>query len=259
MSNREVIKVKDDEGNELSLAVLKPTTDQNRQAQLQYNLGLREAIENGSMLRQSLDKYMREQKLWDDEKQDAFNKLAQSLIDNEAKLARGGIKKSEAKNICIQMRVERNVMREILRQRNELDQNTAESFADQRRFDYLVSVCVVHSDSSVKYFKDLNDYWSKKDSDLAMNVAFKLGEMIYNLSDDYESKLMENKTLKQLGFVNDKLELVDHEGNRVDVLGRKVDDQGRLINSDGKLIDKDNNIIDGDGNLLVEQAPFLDD
>ncbi len=258
VNNREIVQTKDMEGNDFSLAILRPTPEQEFNAQLKYNAVLRVALEGKSLLRQSLDKYMREQNLWDDEKQKQVEELSQNILDEETKLMKGGIKKSEARNVCIKLRLLRRALQEMFQIRNSLDAATADALADNARFDYLVSQCVVYNDTGKHFFESLEDYRNRGDERAAVESATKFAAMYHGIDSDFLMKLPENKVLKQLGMMNDKMHLINDKGQLVDVLNRRIDDDGNLLNEDGQKVDDKGNLLDDNDNLLVEPV-FLDD
>lgn len=77
---KEIVKTKDKDDNDIELAVLHPTYDMNKRQQLEHNKLFKEALDNGCILRESLEKYMRAQNLWDDEKQEQYEKLQRLLL-----------------------------------------------------------------------------------------------------------------------------------------------------------------------------------
>jgi hypothetical protein len=140
-----------------------------------------------------------------------------------------------------------------------LDSHTAEGQADNARFNYLVSACVVYKNNGNKYFKNYEDYLNRASDPVSFIAAQKLASIMYGLDSDFEKKLPENKFLLKYKFVNDNLELVDNKGRLIDASGRLIDQNGRFINEEGKFIDKDGNLVDESGDFLVEFQPFLDD
>ena len=188
-----------------------------------------------------------------------YTSLQQELLDGEKRLAKGGFALSDAKKLAIRMRDVRNKIRELISVRTSLDNHSAEGQADNSRFNYLVSVCVVYKDSDKPYFANLEDYMNRIDDPVALAGAQKLANMIYGLDNNFEKNLPENKFLRKYKFVNDDLRFVDKQGRTIDSEGRLVDKDGRYINEAGEYVDKDGNRVDADGEYLVDSEPFLDD
>jgi hypothetical protein len=157
------------------------------------------------------------------------------------------------------MKQVRDEIRDLISVRTSLDNHSAEGQADNSRFNYLVSVCVVYNDTKEPYFSSLEDYLNKSTEEVAIKGAQNLANMLYGLDNDYEGNLPENKFLKKYKFIDDKLRLVDKKGRLIDKDGRLIDESGRFIDDNGNFVDKYGNPVDKDGEYIVEQQPFLDD
>jgi hypothetical protein len=254
----EDFKVKINE-EEKTFTVRSPSLNDQREAQKVYNQAFTDAIKSKSVVRAKMDDLLEEQGLWNDQKQKEYTDLQKELLEGERKLAKGGFALSEAKKMALRMREVRNKIRELISVRTSLDNHSAEGQADNARFNYLVSVCVVYKDSENKYFDSLEDYMGRIDDPVALAGAQKLANMIYGLDNNFEKNLPENKFLRKYKFVNDKLRFIDKQGRTVDSEGRLVDDTGRYINDAGEFIDKEGNRVDAEGEYVVDAQPFLDD
>lgn len=251
--NKKVFKVMF-EDKEVELAVQKPNQKVAQKGEQVYRKAFREAVEGGAILRDKIEKIMIDQDLWDEDKQKKYNESIQKLIDGKAKLDAGGIKKSEAKQIALDMRVARWVIQQMDMDRNKLDLVTAEATAENARFNYWTSACTVYNDTGKAFFKDYDDYLSDEKAEISSKAASVLAKLIYDLEDDYQKKMPENAFLLEYKLCNDELHLVDKDGNLVDSLGRKVDKDGNLIDKDGKIIDEEGKVV-----VKPEFKPFLDD
>jgi hypothetical protein len=67
------------DGTTVKLAVRRPDNKVAQEATLVYNRAFREAAERGLMLRARLDRVMRDQNLWDDEKQAELVRVSKVL------------------------------------------------------------------------------------------------------------------------------------------------------------------------------------
>lgn len=261
--NKKVFDVEVD-GKPVKLAVKRPDHKTQQAAQMVYNRAFREAVKpsdgkSGAIVRASLESVLRDQKLWDDAKQAQFNKLNQGLLEGERKLAKGGIKAKEAREVAIQMRRDRWDLRQLLTERNSLDLYTAEAQAENARFNYIVSACTVYSDTGKPFWKSEDDYLANGNEEVAIKAASTMGNLVYNLDEQFETKLPENSFLLKYGFCNKELHLVNQAGELVDAQGRRVDEKGRLINDKGELVDAEGNLLTEDGDYKFEFSPFLDD
>jgi hypothetical protein len=236
-----------------------PSLNDQREAQKVYNQAFTDAIKSKSVVRAKLDDLLQDQGLWNDEKQAKFSSLQKELLEGEKRLAKGGFSVNEAKDLAIKMKSLRDEIRDLISVRTSLDNHSAEGQADNSRFNYLVSVCLVYNDTKQPYFSSLEDYLNRSSEEVALLGAQNLANMLYGLDNDYESNLPENKFLKKYKFVDEKLRLVDKKGRLIDAEGRLIDEQGRFIDEYGNYVDKFGSKIDKDGEYIVEQQPFLDD
>lgn len=247
------------DGTEKEFLVKSPSLENQREAQKVYNQAFTDAIKSKSVVRAKLDDLLEDQGLWNDEKQAKFTALQKELLDGEKRLAKGGFSLNQAKDLAISMKKVRDDIRDLISVRTSLDNHSAEGQADNARFNYLVSVCVVYNDTKEPYFSNLEDYLNRSTEEVAIKGAQNLANMLYGLDNDYESNLPENKFLKKYRFIDDKLRLIDKKGRLVDKEGRLIDESGRFIDDNGNFVDKYGNSVDKDGEYIVEPEPFLDD
>ena len=254
----EDIKVEVD-GKEQTFTVRSPSLTDQREAQKAYNTAFTDAIKSNSVVRAKMDDVLEDQGLWNKEKQKKYESLQEELLEGEKRLAKGGFALIDAKKLALKMRDVRLEIRDLISVRTSLDNHSAEGQADNARFNYLVSACVVYKENDKPYFKDLEDYMNRMDDPVALAGATKLAEIIYGLDNDFEKGLPENKFLKKYKFVNDDLRFIDKQGRTIDSEGRLVDENGRYIDEQGNFVDKDGNKVDAEGEYVVDAKPFLDD
>lgn len=247
------------DGVEKEFLVRSPSLNDQREAQKVYNHAFTDAIKSKSVVRAKLDDLLQDQGLWSDEKQATFTSLQKELLDGEKRLAKGGFSVNEAKDLAIRMKAVRDEIRELISVRTSLDNHSAEGQADNARFNYLVSACVVYNDTKQPYFKDMEDYLNRAADAVSLAGAQNLANMLYGLDNNYESGLPENKFLKKYKFVDDKLRLIDKKGRLIDGENRLLDESGRFIDEQGNFVDKYGNRVDNDGEYVVDAQPFLDD
>ena len=236
-----------------------PDVEQQREGQKEYNRAFKDAIGSGCLLRAKLDDFMNEQKLWDDAKQESMVRLQKDIMHKEQALAKGGIKLGDARQIALELKKLRAEMKDLISERMELDVHTAEGQADNARFNYWVSCCLVYNDTKKRVFTSVDEYLNAGAKEYANKAASKLAEMLYNLNSDFESTLEENMFLKEFGFVDDKGRLINKEGKLINEEGKLIDDQGWFIDENGNRIDSEGNPLDEKGNYKFDKKPFLDD
>ena len=247
------------DGEEKTFSARSPSLADQREAQKVYNTAFTDAIKSNSVVRAKMDDVLEDQGLWNKEKQAKYETLQEELNDGEKRLAKGGFSLTDAKKLALKMRDVRLEIRDLISVRTSLDNHSAEGQADNARFNYLVSACVVYKENDKPYFKDLADYMDRMDDPVALEGASKLATMIYGLDNNFEKNLPENKFLKKYKFVNDELRFINKEGHTVDADGRLINEEGRFIDKEGNFVDKDGNRVDEDGDYVVDSQPFLDD
>ena len=276
-----IIEGRTKEDKAVKVLLKTPAAKEYRDSQVEYNKAFRKALDSGALLRQKLSDYMKQQGIWDDEKQKVNDDFVSKIQSKEELLKGGGIKLSEAKEIALELRVLRADFRDFLSERNNLDQKSAEGQADNARFSELVRLCMLNPNTKEPYFPTQKDYDESADQPWVIEAASELAGMIYGLDPDYDNKLTENKFLKEFDFVNEDLRLVNEAGHLVDAEGRLINEEGRFVayktpeaeknqdeeqlyyvNRDGEEVVK---IVDEDGTeswvkaSLAERKPFLDD
>lgn len=247
------------DGRDQEFLIKTPSLADQREAQKVYNQAFSDAVKSGCIVRARLDDLLKEQGLWDDNKQIKFNTLQQQILDGEKSLSKGGISLKSAKEIAIKIKRLREEMRDLISVRTNLDNHTAEGQADNARFNYLISSCLVYSSNKEKYFKTYEEYLSRASEPVAIKAAQVLANMLYGLDNDYEKKLPENKFLIKYKFVDDKLRLINKDGHLVDLEGRLVDANGRYVNEKGEYVDKNGVPVDINGDYITDFKPFTDD
>jgi hypothetical protein len=248
------------DGKEVAFLVRSPSLQDQKEATKIYNTAFSDALKAKAIVRAKLDDLLVEQGLWDDSKQMKFSTLQAQILEGERKLAKGGIPLAQAKSLALNMKKLREDLRNLIAVKTNLDTHTAEGQADNARFNYLVSACTVYNDTKKPHFSSYEDYNSRSGTDLIATLgAQHLAGMLYGLDSDYEEKLPENKFLKQYRFVDEKLRLINKNGQLVDSEGRLIDENGRFINEKGDFVDKDGNPVDLEGEYVIEFSPFLDD
>ena len=218
------------------------TADQTIEAQRVYTKEFKKAVEDGAILKQSLEEHMRDQGLWDDEMAEKYTDLVKQSADLEYKIKSGAYKKaSELRDKAFELKKIRNELTALLSVRNSMDSVTAEGLADNERFFYLVSVCVYDYLTQKPVFSSLQDYKDQADSELAVKCASEYANVAYGLDENFQDAFVENKLLKRLNLLNDKGQLINRKGQRVDINGNLLDDEGSRIDADGNRIDINNN------------------
>lgn len=265
---KETITVKKENDEEVVLDVVHPSGKVYQEAQIIYASAWQKAVRGGAILKDKLEDFLKENDLWDTDKESQKAHLFKEISALDRKLAAGRMKLSEGKAISIEMLKKRNELRSLLEQRSSIEANTAESLAENQRFNYLVSQCVVYNKDGLRYFKDLEDYLEKMDQPEAYTAATKLATMLYSLDDDRDAGRPEIKFLKKYKFMNEDERFIRADGKVVDENGKllkKVNDTWRYVNENDEFVDFNGDRVNEDGSPVVgdgsenQEAVFEDD
>ena len=247
---------------DITVLVKKPNRKDLNESQIAYNKAWRKSLDDKAILRQKLNDYLTEQGVWSEDKQKQYEEFVKKINDRELVLKKGGIPLKKAKAIALELKRLRVNFRELISERTSYDNNTAEGAADNARFDYLVSVCILDPNTNKPVFKDIDDYNERGSEDWAVKAAGELANFLYNLDPNYEKSLPENEFLSKFKFTDDKGRLVNKEGHLI-----AVDEDGveRLIDEESYYVAYDENgvqyKVNRSGEKIVEVvvSPFLDD
>lgn len=256
-------KVKKGE-EELELAVQMPTTRDENIAEMEQSRVFGMAIDNGVRVAEALNNALKEQGLWNDEKEKELEEIYRRLRENELKLKSGKdgekhLRKIEGKEIAVQMINDRAKVDELTSVRTRMLSYTAEGMAQNAKFNCLVSLCTVYNDGRGKYFKSLEDYKNRANDEDAETAAQKFYELYYGFKDDPRKEYPEYKFLLKYGFVNDKLMFLNEQGKTVTMDGKfLLREDGRYVNEQNQLINASGQLVDENGDIVVESVEFLD-
>jgi hypothetical protein len=240
-------------------AVYKPNAAQSENGSLEYARVFSKAVKSGALLRETVEGHMREQGIWDNDKDIKYVTLLDSINKADKSLQRGGIKLSEAKEIAVKMRMDRGELQNLIGEKNSLDANTAQGQGETARFNYLLVECLVYNDTGKSVYKDRDAYLRDDDSEVSQRSAAIFANMWYGLEEDYDKTLPENQFLKQWGVFDDELRLLNDDGELIDTYGRRVNEDGRFIDESGNFIDVEGDPLTEDGEYDFGKAVFFDD
>lgn len=213
--------------------------------------------EDGLMCRKELNAFMSEKNIWteDEARQETIILTQLAKMEKMLFLGKDGkpLKLSEGQAIAESMQILRLQLRALIAEKMQLEENTAESMAENAKFDFLVSECCFYEASGNRVFSDLDDYLRKCDDDVSYELATTLASMVYQLDEDYQDKLPETKFLKENGIIDD-------EGYFKYVNGKPInrDEEGNLLNNKGQKVDSEGNLLDENGNY-VASVKYVDD
>ena len=261
MSDFQQVVVNED-GQTVIVGVRRPTNQEMKEADIYRAKAWNKAFREGVMMKAEVDQVMQDRGLWDEDKTTEENKLTTEILELERKLYIGdkGVKPkvSEGRKLALQMRDKRLELRDLISERISMDENTAESIADNARFDYLVFACSFNVETEESLFESYEDYNNKGANAEAVASAQLLAQMVYNLDSNFEDKLPENKFLKQFNLIDGNGQLTDpNTGGLVDYKGHKINEVGHYLDEEGNRVDLEGNKIDKEG--LYEMVDYEDD
>jgi preprotein translocase subunit SecD len=251
----------DENGNTIKLIVKKPTITDEANARFVAIDEFKKAVKGGAFLKEELENELLKRGIWDDAKQKELDELRTKIREKLLALKKGGIKKSEARKLSIDIRILRGQMVLLMSERNKYDDFTVESQVENKKFSYYVYACTFNEEGN-RVFSSVEEYENKANTKMAIDAAVNLSRITNGLDPDWQKKLPENKFLLDAGFANDNLELVDKDGHRVTIDGKRIDNDYNYVKEvDGKdvVIDENGLELDEDGLPKVESQPFLDD
>lgn len=246
--------------------VKKPTVEQNKELQNVYNQTFFEALKSKALLRTKIIDFAKSQDIWSDEKENELKELRTKLQNGLFKLAqggKGGFKKSQAIELAMDIyRLNKKIVA-LAAPLDAITQNSAESQADNARFNQMMVLCTYYGDGpneGKQYFANLDDMNDKLDKqDSVTSEAFKnMLILSFGIDKDAQSKRIENKLLIDAGKMDKECRLIDEKGRLIDDDGNLIDDKGRRVNEKGELIDSLGHVINDKGEYVVESVPFVD-
>lgn len=269
MSNkgeRIVVDTVDGDGKELQLTVQMPGYKTLQEAQMIYNIELtsliKQSVSGDKQLfsKQQLERHLHDLGVWTEDDAKRFLKLQIEIRESELKLKQGGIPVSRAKIIALTMKAKRAILLVLYNQRSQFDAITMEALADNHKFKFLITKCVMLGKTDVMFFTCINDYEARQNDQSSNDAATALAGMMYGYDENTESKLVENQWLKQFEFADNRGRLVDDKKRLIDSGGRLINEDGRFVDEKGNLVDNLGRPIDENGDFVVKKTkPFTDD
>lgn len=236
--------------------IKKPDRKVEQEANIQYNKELRRLLDKKSecLLRQEVSEILKSRGIWDASRDSELKKAEKLVSDAVSKLSRGAMKKSEGYKIALDIIKQRNEVARLNMVRGSLDNQTAESKADEIKLNYYIYRCTyVNSElGSLKpghlYFGDM-DFETFLESEDSM-VGF-AGAKLLNFLFDVETSRKQQpewKFLMKHGFADDKLRLKDvTKSYFVTLDGRRIDEKGNYLSETGEKVDEFGNpVVDMD-------------
>lgn len=228
---------KDNDGNEKIIVVRKPNHTQLTEANLYSAKVFNKAKDAGACLRSKLNDFLIKEGVWSDENQKKLVTLNDEVAEKIKCLETGKtlegkkLKLSEGKQLAIDIRNCRFSVNQLLTKLRTNDSYTIEGQAENGRFDMLVALCCFDEEGE-RIFSSIEDYYDKKEEEYAVDAASKVASIVYELNENWETELPENKFLIEYKFVDEKLRYIDRQGRFINIAGELVDEEGNPLVSE---------------------------
>jgi len=265
--NRKTFDTIDKDGKPIKLAIIKPTNRLNQDANLAYNLKVSVLIRKGAespdqrlLLRAELENYLSKTGIWTMRDNLKVEALSLEIRAAELQLKKGGMKISEARQLAIEMSEKRRAILDLHEKRQQFDSATVEAQAENFRFEFLLTKCLVNAETGAQYLRGHDDYINRQTEEAVVAGAKELANIVYNVEENIQISMFEMRWLKEAGLIDDEGRFVNNKGEFVDKNGRSVNEDGVYLDQRGQMVDAHGRAIDEKGNLLIEMAkPFIDD
>lgn len=237
--------------------VSRPSNKIRKDSNIIYNKSLREAIDMGYFFDFEIEELLKQRGYNEKEFNKIRNDMTKQIRSHEAKLVNEEYKDlDEGKKIAFKTQDLRSELDVLESPHQELRSQSATTYAENKRFNFFAFKCISSADGSPIWSNF--DEFENDESDLAVMAASKLLTLLYQVNQDSANKIAaertENVWLKQNGFMNDELQLINYKGQSIDREGRLIDKDGNFINEAGDRIDILGNRLDKDGKLLSKNV-----
>lgn len=236
-----------------------PSLESRRKAESEATKVYNQALEDGVKTRFQMIMLLKKRGIWSEEQDAEEATIRNDMQKLEEILDNGGIELEEAKKHAISIFQMRNKLQLMLADKIQYLNETVEAKKRSTFLDYLVYACTVYNNMRTKnYYKSYEDFLNKKDTEDAELIQIKCSEIIYGLPDLDDTP--EKQFLREYGFVDDQMRLINEDGHLVDIDGRLIDENNNYIKYVGRGENKKAVIVDINGDEIKEnkRKPFLD-
>lgn len=238
-------------------AVKRPNRKVEKDAQTVYNKEFRQLVTNGALLQVEVDQILRDRNLWDDTREAELKGLQKEISDSRTKLTKGG-SKHDAYILAVKIIKTTEELNKLSQERNAMNSSTAESQAENARFNYFIAHCTFYNEGDKegrKYFDSYEKLMENEEDNLSTYAGLHLMELVFQTT-EFRKKLPEYKFLLKYGYCDDELRLKTFDQRHyVDLDGNKIDKDGYFVNDAGQRVDLYGNLVENQG---VDDARYDD-
>lgn len=250
----------DSKKNEIKLKTINISPEIRSESNQFYARAFDKALSEGAKLRLECEKLLESRGLLDTASQDKqIEDLRARIKKHEIELRSARINgrrmsKDEGFKLALQIRKLRKELNSIGSSLSDFFKNSAESIADNERFQYLIYACTIRQDNGERFWGSYDDMKNESDQALYSAAINNFVKLSMGVDQDLENPFYENQWLQRMGYANKKGELVDSKGRLVDENGKLINSEGYFVNEEGHRVDVYGNLVDSNGNLLVEDG-----
>lgn len=200
--NARVFNSKDKNGKELALKFVRPNQSTISQGDLKYRENYSKAFRAGVLVNAEVMKMLRERGLWDESKDAEVDTLRAEIAQLEDKLDSDlSLSNEDGEKLVLRIKELRLELARLNSVYTTVVDNTCESIGNEARSQSFAANCVVDAKSGVRVFKNLDDYLSRLDEQVALDsyreavIAGLEEQLNVELPSDLTSHYSENKWL----------------------------------------------------------------
>lgn len=236
--------------------VMKPNNRVRRESDAYYAKAYRTALNDNFLLNAEIDEILENRGFSKKQAGKKKNERVKLIRELEVKLVKNRYKnKQEGKDISFEIQDLRDSIVNIDSAQQELESQSVERHAENRRFSYFAYRCCIDEDSKQLWgdFEEFED----DESALAIKAATELLMLVYDITQDSQKDILKDRTetrwLRDNGYMNGDLQLIDNKNRMIDREGRLINKEGDFLDEGGHKVDIYGNKIDDEGRLIFDK------
>jgi len=192
-ASRRVFEAKNVNGESVKLAIVQPTQEDMDDADLVYTSAFSKAIKLGTMTNSQLIDEIKKLGSWSEEEEKEIESLRSSISIKLNLLEDKALPKEKQRKFAREVQELRGKLFEKITKFHQFISNSAESYANKIKNNYLTSVCVVYDETNEKYFKDYNDFKTRRNDPVLIEARVKMEYFLLNAEDNFMNNFEELK------------------------------------------------------------------
>ena len=187
-------------------SIARPTQEELMEIDMEYRKGFSVAIRNNIMTEFESKKRFEKDGIWGETNEDEMRQLQLEIVNMELELEKKD--GSDGRTLAFDLMDKRNKLVELLQYKTHLFKGqTAEGYANERKTLMFSALCTMKAKGG-RAFKDLQEFLDHEDHEFTANCYGQASLADYGMSEeDLNPVTLENKWLKEQGYVDDKGQL----------------------------------------------------